>query len=187
MNKEEIIQNVPMRDVLTQRGINVNRNGMCSCPFHGRDRKPSMKVYKDGFKCFACNISGNQIDFVMKYDGLSFKDAYLSLGGTYEHMNQGARVIANRMWERARAEREQKAKDEAEFKNELSYIIALTRKAIEVLEPLSDDWCFFQDKLSMLLNAWYMKYEKEEEIDEINVIKLCREIRQRIDSICRIV
>jgi len=187
MNKEEIIQNVLMRDILAQRGIPINHNNMCSCPFHGRDKRPSMKIYKDGFKCFACNESGNQIDFVMKYDGLSFKDAYLSLGGTYEHMNEGARIIANRKWERAKAEREQREKDEAQFKNELSRMIALTRKAIEVLEPMEEDWCFFQNKLPILLNAWRLKYEVEEEIDEINVIKLCREIRQRIDFVCRIV
>ena len=186
MNKEEIIRNVNLRDVMAQRGININRNNMCCCPFHG-EKRPSMKVFKDGYKCFACNESGNVIDFVMRHDNVSFKDAYMILGGTYERMDDKEREIANRKWQREKQLREQKLKAEEEFRSELSYVIALCRKACELLNPTSDDWCWFTNKLPQLLNAWYVKYEVEEEIDEIDVIKLCREVRQKIDSICRVV
>ena len=48
----------------------------CCCPFHPEDTPsfvitPSMNIYK----CFGCGESGNAISFLMKDQGMSFKDA----------------------------------------------------------------------------------------------------------------
>jgi len=187
MTKEEILATVTMGEVLSNRGIRPNRSGMCSCPFHGKDSHPSMKIFKDGFKCYACNESGNVIDFVMKYENISFKQAFILLGGTYEFMNERERKLAESARNRNRSEKERIENAEKSFKKELSYIIALTRKACSTFEPTSDEWCWFENKLPVLLNAWYLKYEIEEEIDEINVLRICREVRQKINSICRVI
>jgi hypothetical protein len=51
------------------------------CPFH-EDKTPSFSVNdeKGLFHCFACGVAGDVIDFLMKLDGLSFRQALASLG-----------------------------------------------------------------------------------------------------------
>lgn len=50
------------------------------CPFH-EDRSPSFKVYtkKNMFVCFGCGARGSPIDFVMKYENCSFREAVLKI------------------------------------------------------------------------------------------------------------
>ena len=50
------------------------------CPFHN-DTNPSMKisVTKKIFKCFVCNTGGNVIQFVQKYEKISFNEACAKL------------------------------------------------------------------------------------------------------------
>lgn len=185
MTKDEIIANVQMKQVLSERNIQIRRNGMICCPFHG-EKHPSMKIYKDGFRCFACGNSGNVIDFVMAYDNVPFKTAFISLGGTYKVQTERERKMAEMSRKRAKAERERKQGAEVSFKKELSYCISLVRKAIAILEPMTDDWCFFQNELPKLLHAWECKYELGEELNEVDVIGICRKIRQRITIITRL-
>lgn len=73
----EIRQRVEMRDLAKMYGIDVDRSGFASCPFHTGDRSPSLKLYPDGrgWHCFACGSSGSAIDFVMRIDGIGFKPA----------------------------------------------------------------------------------------------------------------
>ena len=40
---ELVKQNICVPDAAKHYGLQVNRNGMCSCPFH-EDRHPSMKL-----------------------------------------------------------------------------------------------------------------------------------------------
>lgn len=177
MDKEEILQAVRMPEVLSRYGLKVNRTGMISCPFHGRDRHPSMKIYKDGFKCFTCGEYGNVIDFVMRYEGCDFKTAFISLGGSYATTTEREREQAKRHRERTAAKRQRVVDAEQRLKQELSYCIALCRKGTE-LEPLSDEWCFSINKLQVLLNNWQCKYINGEEIDESNVLRICGQVRR---------
>lgn len=183
MDREEILSSVYMPEILSRYGIKPNRANMCSCPFHGTDKHPSMKIYKDGFKCFACGEYGNVIDFVMKYENIDFKSAYISLGGEYATTTDKERRIAEMSRKRAKEERERKSKAEEEFKKELSYCISLCRACGENLEPFSDEWCFFANALPKLLEAWRLKYEEQEGVDEINVIRICRQVRRTIATI----
>lgn len=50
------------------------RNGKAICPFHN-DHHPSMHVTKNLFHCFTCNEGGDSIDFVMKLENLTFRQA----------------------------------------------------------------------------------------------------------------
>src|SRR5512140_830513 len=53
------------------------------CPFHANSRTPSFVVWPETgtWKCFgACNTGGDVITYVMKRDGLEFKDALSELG-----------------------------------------------------------------------------------------------------------
>lgn len=85
MNKEEIKASNSMYDILAMYGIHPNRSGFITCPFHKGDREPSMKVYKDGYNCFACGENGDIFSFIMQMENQEFKEVFLSLGGTYEH------------------------------------------------------------------------------------------------------
>lgn len=181
MTSEEMKQTISMREVVEQYGIHIDRKGFCRCPFHN-EKTGSMKIYKDSFHCFGCGANGDIFSFVQRIDNCSFKDAFISLGGTYETMTDNARNVANTKRERAKKERERKEKAEQEFKQELIHHIDLCRAVIEQLEPYSNEWCVCQDYLPSLLNAWQMKYENGEEIDELNVHRICREIRRKISS-----
>lgn len=78
----EVIKSVvPMPDLAERYGVTVRR-GMCCCPFHG-DRHPSMKIYPDGYHCFACGAHGDVISWVMQYDGVPFSAACERLSAWY--------------------------------------------------------------------------------------------------------
>lgn len=72
-NTDSIKQRVTMPDLINRYGVAVRR-GMCNCPFHG-ERHPSMKIYDDGFHCFACGAHGDVISWVMQYDRVGFSAA----------------------------------------------------------------------------------------------------------------
>lgn len=72
--KNYILSNISMKDILYKYGIRLNKD-MFSCPFHGKDRKPSAKAYDNTFHCFACGLTGDTIKFVEKYFNLSFKES----------------------------------------------------------------------------------------------------------------
>jgi DNA primase len=50
------------------------------CPFH-TEKTPSfgVNVVKQFYKCFGCGVGGDVIDFVMKYEGVTFYEALKSL------------------------------------------------------------------------------------------------------------
>lgn len=46
------------------------------CPFHGKDSKPSARIYRDElFKCFACGAAYDIISFYSEYKKVGLKDA----------------------------------------------------------------------------------------------------------------
>ena len=46
------------------------------CPFHGQDSKPSSRVYRNElFKCFACGVAYDIIDFFAEFKKIGKKDA----------------------------------------------------------------------------------------------------------------
>lgn len=55
----------------------AGRNYVGFCPFHPNTRTPAFTVYPDtqSFHCFGCKASGTVFDFVMRREGLEFKDA----------------------------------------------------------------------------------------------------------------
>lgn len=84
MTSEEIKRTVSMTELVWKYGLYPNRAGFIRCPFHNGDKNASLKIYKDSFYCFGCGASGDVFDFVRRMDGMSFKEAFLFLGGEYE-------------------------------------------------------------------------------------------------------
>lgn len=120
----DIKATVSMIDICEKYGIEVNRGGFASCPFHS-ERTPSMKIYpgQRGYCCFGCGKSGDVIDFVKEYFSISFKDAVRKINDDFglhllfdDHSDYRARIAAGRAtYERKKKyEAEQKLREEIE-------------------------------------------------------------------------
>ena len=177
MTVEEIKQNTTMQEILNQYSIKV-RNNMCSCPFHGDDKHPSMKVFRDGANCFTCGWNGDMFKFVQDMEHCSFKDAFLRLGGHYEHESKQKRKVLGIKYKRERERRAREARFQQDFKLLMSKSITKCREIISESEPLSDRWCAAQIELEKLLYAWSTKYTEEEDVIKTDVIRMCKRVER---------
>ncbi len=81
----EQINDIPIDHVLEQEGIQLVKKGasyQCCCPLH-KEKTPSFHVRLDRntFKCFGCGEGGTGITFIMKYRGMTFREAVEHLAG----------------------------------------------------------------------------------------------------------
>lgn len=73
---QTIKDSVSALDVGQAIGLNIDRHGRCSCPFHnGHDRNLKLFPGDRGYSCFVCHDSGDVIKFVRQYYNMQFKDA----------------------------------------------------------------------------------------------------------------
>ncbi len=83
---DELLQKVNILDVVTQyvklRKAGKDYAGLC--PFH-KEKTPSftVSVEKQMFYCFSCREGGNAVNFLMKYENLSFQEAQENLAHQY--------------------------------------------------------------------------------------------------------
>lgn len=80
---DELLQRVSIIDVIS-RHVKLRKAGkdyMGLCPFH-KEKTPSftVSVEKQIFYCFGCREGGNAINFIMKYENLTFVEALEHLG-----------------------------------------------------------------------------------------------------------
>lgn len=157
MTSDEIKATYTMWDILSRYGIQTNRSGFIPCPFHKGDREPSMKIYRDGYNCFACGANGDIFSFVMEMEDQGFKEVYLSLGGTYENETYSDKLARYH----AMKEQEMKRKQAVEMKARKKLnndLIDIYRNGYQKSEPLSDAWidCYnalqYQLYLHQILN-----------------------------------
>ena len=92
MRAEDIRAAVSITALIQQDGLEPNRAGYISCPFHAGDKSPSLRIYPDQnrWHCFGCSAGGTVIDWQMQMDGVGFRQAIQSLAekfgveGTYQ-------------------------------------------------------------------------------------------------------
>ncbi len=150
MTVEEIKQTHSMREIAESYGMNINRAGFCSCPFHKGDHTASMKIYKDSFHCFGCGASGDIFSFIQDMEHCDFKTAFYSLGGTYEKPTKASEIAIYHA-QKAKEKRQRKESIlKAEFKENNRWI-GIYVTALKLFEPYSDMWCFCQNKLAIHL------------------------------------
>ena len=82
---EKIKRETDLAAVVRSRGIDLKPQGhdlVGLCPFHD-DKNPSLHVTpaKGLWRCVSCHATGNVIQFVQKFDGVSFRHAYELLKG----------------------------------------------------------------------------------------------------------
>ena len=81
MEIKEIKQQLKIETVLTHYGLQADKNGMLSCPFHN-DKKPSFQIYPktNTYCCFSSNCSagtGDQIQFIQLKEKCTKREAIL--------------------------------------------------------------------------------------------------------------
>ena len=110
---EQIKQFVTVPDLLARHGIEVNRAGFCSCPFHA-EKTGSMKVWNDHVYCFGCHRKADVIDLAQELYGLPFKGAVDALCAEYglqctdtASYDQARQKAAERAREREREQAEE--------------------------------------------------------------------------------
>lgn len=163
MNREEIKSSIKMSDLLRQYGIEV-RGNMCKCPFHS-DSTPSMKVFTDGVKCFTCNKSWDCFGFVQEYEHCDFKTAFISLGGTYEHLSGDGELLRRARIERERKRREQAERDRKDHQKAFYKAWTLAQVLVSLDEPFSEAWTDSMNILDMI-DRHLFDFEKGEDITQ---------------------
>lgn len=150
MNKDELKQSLSMGEVIGQYGLEANRAGFISCPFHKGDRTPSMKIYPKDYYCHACGAGGDIFSFVMGMENCDFKTAYKNLGGTYEEKSG----YQQKMYKyRIQKQKETKGIKDANRETERRNTIEEIRQQLlfkKLFPPMSDDWCEAVHKLEYL-------------------------------------
>src|SRR5690554_5401447 len=78
MQIPDIKKHLPIIKVLAHYNIKLDKNYHIKCPFH-QDDKPSCKIYPETgtFHCFGCGATGDQIEFIEKYEKCSKHAAIL--------------------------------------------------------------------------------------------------------------
>ena len=77
---ERIKRETDLTAVIRSRGVELKPSGhdlVGLCPFH-EDHDPSLRVTpgKGLWRCMACQATGNVIQFVQRFDGVSFRHAF---------------------------------------------------------------------------------------------------------------
>jgi DNA primase len=81
---DDIKSRLDIVEVITEHGVSLRKSGrsfMGFCPFHHNVNTPAFTVYPDtqSFYCFGCQAAGTVFDFVMRKQGLDFRDALQQL------------------------------------------------------------------------------------------------------------
>lgn len=66
----EVRERVSAQDAARHYGLTFDRRGWALCPFH-QDKHPSMSFRNGRYRCWACNASGDSIDFTARLLGLA--------------------------------------------------------------------------------------------------------------------
>ena len=181
MTVDEIQRSMSAAELLSGYGVKIRR-GMCSFPFHGEDKHPSMKVYKDGVHCFTCGFHGDIFAIYQELEHCDFKTAFKALGGEYSG-NRQTRTMRNDSFSRQKAERERKAAAEREFYRALTTAMLMCSMADDACEIFSDNWAYLVDKRDWLAYCYDLKYIERKEINEIDVYRVSREVRRRFFAV----
>lgn len=142
---------VPMERVLAAYGIDAKR-GKAICPFHA-DKRPSMKVYADGYYCFSCGNGGDAIKFVARMENIPNHAAAMrvaEIGGmTLSESDYRGRETARRI---SAARRSEERRREA-LRGEYGMLCDERHKLLREVEygvPFSDEWCAAADRLDRI-------------------------------------
>lgn len=153
---ETVKSSIRLADALAFYGIDTNRAGFCSCPFHS-EKTPSMRIYNnDSYYCFGCGAHGDVIDFVRQYFGLSFREAVEKLAEDFnltgESVHIAIKMARNAFLARKERERKQKELERltGEFRASIDWL-RVTEIATDVAAQYQKDDDDFSDGFAICL------------------------------------
>lgn len=165
--ENNIVDIVSKYIVLKKSGSNYFGN----CPFHvEKTSSLSINEKKQMFYCFGCGMGGDLFKFITEIENISFKEAFISLGGKYADKED---FILTQKQNSNKFEAEKKRQTELLWqkqKLELSNLINYYQNLLKELTPMSESWCKCQDYIFYLLYAWEEKYINEKEVNMRGVI-----------------
>ena len=139
-----------------------------------------MRVYDDSAYCFTCARQWDVFSFVQEMDGCGFKEAFVTLGGTYEHSDNKAIDFGIRTRrERRKAERERWMAEQRRQFREVCRALTICETGCRIYEPYSDDWCFYinaREYMRYVFDAIYIDGSEEYDLD---VHRKCKQIDAR--------
>lgn len=133
-----------MRVVAAACGLDVNAHDKAVCPFHA-DTRPSLHIYRNGYKCFVCGANGDAIDLVQSVKGCSKREA----AEIVQRLNGGAADDIGAIQARRTAAKQLEA--DIERRAELEGAIDSLHSAINERIPYSPQWCAAYAELNRLL------------------------------------
>lgn len=154
--KEEIRQRVILSDLVERlTGTKLNKGKML-CPFHS-EKTPSFFVndVKGVFYCQGCGVGGDIFKFVQMYNQASFKEAIsfidneFDLGLANTQPKYGQYLQAKIREDKRMAEQKEEARKKAEY-DVIAQDYRICVRALLVLEPFSDLWCYYINQKSYL-------------------------------------
>ena len=154
MTTDEIKAMHSMREVVEGYGFRPNRSGFIRCPFHKGDRTASLKIYKDNFYCFGCEVGGDIFKFVMLMENCDFKTAFHQLGGEYSRKGLSDAAVLRIKQRQTERDKQDQLLQEAKQKY-MKTCEAVREKELELdaLEPMSNEWCTGENELIKLQAA----------------------------------
>lgn len=150
MTKDEIKNQYTMKYIVERYGFHPNRAGFIKCPFHSGDKNASMKINSHKAHCFGCGWNGDIFAFVQQMDNLSFKEAFLLLGGEYEKPSYQSKMAIYHA-KQAVATRKKQEEEERRRKADNLHDIDFYRAEIDRWEPMTNRWCFAMNELQKAL------------------------------------
>jgi len=130
-----------------------NKIGFICCPFHG-EKTASMKIHQNYYYCFGCGETGDIFTFVQRALNLSFKEAFLELGGSYEDKTNSESFSAKLKKYHTQKMQSMKKNKAAQLQKDRdlnNLLIDIYRKNLEILQPLTEDWGYLYNALQYQL------------------------------------
>lgn len=97
----EIIKDINVKELIEKEtGVSFSRNNTMCCPIH-HEKTPSFSYNSktNRFKCFACECSGDAIDFIQAYRGVDFIQACKYLGLEVDEDRAATEALKDRIIE----------------------------------------------------------------------------------------
>ena len=143
MTSDEVKAMVSVPEVLARYGIDARR-GRCKGFCHsGKDM--NAKVTRDFYYCYVCDKGMDIFEIVQWFENCDFKTAFELLGGS-DKPSFTAYIKASQSKKRRESEKKRNHLKKEQLRK-IQLLITAYRSLIAEAEPLSDLWCYCQNKL----------------------------------------
>lgn len=182
----ECRQRIPVEAAVRFYGSVPSRAGFIRCPFH-LDKTPSLKLWRDHWKCFGCNASGSVIDFVAKLFDLTPLESVRKLNYDFSldlPIGRDTKELDSEMVYKRQHDAEVYRWYEEWRSETLDLLSSAIRVGNSALIRCPETWSEEETesvRWSAVLESWLDELESRDMASQIGVFRLRREV----DDKCR--